>query len=1011
MKRNSRNFCTWLLITAMILSTLVMQFPFAKQASAATEQISQSLTKVLNYYKDNNYSNATSWWDLVGLWGAGDDKKTDWDSSKTDLNGNILGTLAKGEDPSNTLGSRNLLAELKETQDSNTGSFNPSVNNHIWAIVALDAAKSQYDQEKAVSYLLEHQNQDGGFYYSADWNSSDPDLTGMALLALANHQASEGVTGAIEKVKAYIKGIQQDTGGFVSWGTDNPNSVATIISGLVAVGEDPLDDSWIKNGKTMLDDLLSFQLDDGSISTPYNPGQADPMATYQSLVALGDLKANKSVWQRLQEISPETNSSVISPVTAKFDKKSSKQANIPVTITLNGNTLNMISNKGTALKAGSDYDVADEGSKITIKKGYLTKQKIGTTILDFIFSAGNSGTLTITVFNSSSGGGGTETGSIKLAIYGKNKHVILASTNVTLESGATPYSVLAETLGEDNVTVSNSFVSGINGLNSGDDGPLSGWMYSVNGKYLQVSAFSKTLSDGDRVVWRYTTNMGKDIGADMGGSGGGSGTSTDSEVTQSNQEVLAELNDVTAQQQAEAGLPENTPAVSPDTAGQVVLKAADGVQLTVPPGAIRDQSTPVKFIVEIGKVTTPPKTDTDVRVISPLKYQRRFGIENSASAVQEDSIQEDSVQFSAPIVLSIPIVVEDLPNGINAQQLAIYWWDLAKNDWVKLGGVFDQVTKTISVPVYHFSTYAVIADITGVPKRLAGPDRFQTANAVAVQGWKAGADNVVLVNAYAFSDALAAVPLAFKLNAPILLTESETLAPSILEQIQNMKPKKITLIGGTSLISQAIQDELEKVYGADNVLRYGGSDRYSTAALIAAALGTNGKAIIANGGEDHYADALAVSSYAAYNGIPILFTERTVLPDSTIQALTTQKVTSTIVVGGSFVVPEEITKRLPEGVRYGGSDSYATAVAVAEGLKLNANQVYVVTGLNFADALTAGNLAAHTSSPVIMVDSTIPEASSSYLTVHKESVSDLVIVGGEGVINADQENTLRTICQ
>jgi len=999
--------------------------------SDSTPAYSTSLTKVLSYYHSNNYSNATTWWDMVGLWGAGDGSKTSWDSSKTILAGNILGTLAKGEDPSNTLNGRNLLSELVATQVSSTGAFpgsyGPTSSDQIWAMVALDAAKTQYEQEKAVSNLLTYQNSDGAFFYSTAYNTSDPDQTGMALLALANHQTVAGAADSIVKAKAYLKSIQQNTGGFASWGTDNPNSDATVISGLVAVGEDPLADGWKKNGKTMLDDLLSFQLDDGSFySPPYPPSdlrQTNDMATYQSLIALGDLNAHKSVWQRLQEGSPQGNvNSVITPVTAGFDKNTANQADVPITMTMNGHTLNRITNGGPTLVVGNDYTVTTATS-ITIGKGYLAKQPLGTTFLNFIFSAGNPQALRINVSDSTPSGNGTSSqppvqSNITLMVAGRNGQSILSSTTVSLTSGDTAYSVLINKLGQAAVTGSGSYVTGINGINAGADGPSSGWMYSVNGAYPSVSAAAVTLKNGDVVVWRYTTNMGKDIGA-PDNSGAGTATSvslipSQPAVTnpvgstgsngQTNQDALAVLTNVTAQQQAGARLPDNTPTVSPAGTEQVVLLAADGVQLTVPPGALNNQSTPVKFTVEIGKVTTPPKADTGATVLNPLKYQRQFGLESSKGAVQEEP-----VQFNAPVNISFPIASGDLPSGITTQQLAIYWWNTAKNDWVKLGGVFDPITKTLSVPTYHFSTYAVMADTSSAPLRLAGLDRFQTANVVATQGWKAGADNVVLVNAYAFSDALAAVPLAFKLNAPILLTETNTLTPSTLAEIQKLTPKKITLIGGTAVISQAIQAELEKVYGADNVLRYGGQDLYSTAALVATALGTTGKAIIANGGVNSYADALAVSSYAAYKGIPILFTERTVLPDPTVQALAAQKVSSTIVVGGSYVIQEAITQRLPGVVRYAGSDRYATATAIAQGLNLNTDRVYVVTGLNFADALTAGNLAAHSFSPVIMVDNTLPEAVSSFLTAHKGTISDLVIVGGTGIISADQETELRTL--
>jgi putative cell wall-binding protein len=145
-------------------------------------------------------------------------------------------------------------------------------------------------------------------------------------------------------------------------------------------------------------------------------------------------------------------------------------------------------------------------------------------------------------------------------------------------------------------------------------------------------------------------------------------------------------------------------------------------------------------------------------------------------------------------------------------------------------------------------------DTSKVPSRLAGIDRFKTAIAVAEQGWKAGADNVVLVKAHSFPDALAAGPLAYKLNAPILFTDRAELPASTLAEIQRLSPQRIILIGGIGVISQEVQDSLSAVYGKDNVIRYSGDNRYETAASLATALGTTGKAVIANGENSHYAD-------------------------------------------------------------------------------------------------------------------------------------------------------------
>ena len=92
------------------------------------------------------------------------------------------------------------------------------------------------------------------------------------------------------------------------------------------------------------------------------------------------------------------NSSSITPVSASFDKNTSKQADVAVTMTLNGNTFNGIKNGTVSLVSGTDYTVS--GSVVTISKSYLAKQAVGTTILTFDFSAGTDPNLTIAVSDS-----------------------------------------------------------------------------------------------------------------------------------------------------------------------------------------------------------------------------------------------------------------------------------------------------------------------------------------------------------------------------------------------------------------------------------------------------------------------------------------------------------------------------------------------------------------------------------------------------------------------------------
>ena len=49
------------------------------------------------------------------------------------------------------------------------------------------------------------------------------------------------------------------------------------------------------------------------------------------------------------------------------------------------------------------------------------------------------------------------------------------------------------------------YVEGINGKFEFDEGPESGWLYSVNGSTPNVSASKYSVKKGDKVKWYYTT--------------------------------------------------------------------------------------------------------------------------------------------------------------------------------------------------------------------------------------------------------------------------------------------------------------------------------------------------------------------------------------------------------------------------------------------------------------------------------------------------------------------------
>ena len=259
------------------------------------------LDDVVNYYKSDK-PGLDSWWELVALKGTGQNLSDDswilpqWESedlpaaaaNPADYSGFILGLMAMDENPQNALGGRNLTEELAGRQEEGGAFGNGAINMHIWSMVALDAAEENYDRESAVEWLLSNQKADGGFALSGI--NGDPDMTGMALLALSPYINQADVSSAVSQAVEYLENAQCESGGYSSWGIENSNSAAMVISGLVSAGQGV--------SSSILDALLEYRLPDNTFS--YQKGGATNfLSTAQSLIALGDIIENKSIFQRL----------------------------------------------------------------------------------------------------------------------------------------------------------------------------------------------------------------------------------------------------------------------------------------------------------------------------------------------------------------------------------------------------------------------------------------------------------------------------------------------------------------------------------------------------------------------------------------------------------------------------------------------------------------------------------------------------------------------------------------
>ena len=99
--------------------------------------------------------------------------------------------------------------------------------------------------------------------------------------------------------------------------------------------------------------------------------------------------------------------------------------------------------------------------------------------------------------------------------------IILEKTEFTLPEGSTAYDCLIYASKKYKIQIEDSskmlndhrsaYIAGINYLFEFDYGEMSGWMFSVNGSFGDVGCGEYTLSEGDNIEWRYTTNIGDDL--------------------------------------------------------------------------------------------------------------------------------------------------------------------------------------------------------------------------------------------------------------------------------------------------------------------------------------------------------------------------------------------------------------------------------------------------------------------------------------------------------------------
>lgn len=205
---------------------------------------------------------------------------------------------------------------------------------------------------------------------------------------------------------------------------------------------------------------------------------------------------------------------------------------------------------------------------------------------------------------------------------------------------------------------------------------------------------------------------------------------------------------------------------------------------------------------------------------------------------------------------------------------------------------------------------------------------------------------------------------------------------------------------------EVAQLEMDRIFG---------SDRYQTAIEISTAAYPSGPTpdlFIASG--TSFPDALAIAPGVSALGGPLLLNPQSTLRADVLAEVERLNPDTVYIAGGTGVISATVAQQLQATgatvVRLSGPDRYETSREIVREFFTSPSgytDLYLVTGRNFPDALSAGPAAGVNGMPMLLVDGSASALPAATLTLIDDLQPDRVIlVGGTGVMTAGIQNQL-----
>ena len=328
--RRIKRISAWILTLAILLTLTVPAFA----ASSVQSEVQGSAAYMVSAVKSPEVGSIGGEWAIIGLARSGYTVPANYyddyyarvekyvkncsgvlhERKYTEYSRVILALTAIGRDPSNVAG-YNLLTPLGDFEKT----IWQGLNGPIWALIALDsgnydipknpAAKTQATRQLYIDEILNNQMKDGGWSLTGT-GDSDVDITAMALQALAKYQDQKAVKTATDSALTWLSKNQDSKGGYASWGTTNVESVAQVIVALCELGMDLNDSRFVKNGRTLTENLLSFRQSNGGfyhvLDGSDGNNQMSAEQGFYALVAIDRAENSKNSLYRMGDVTKNT---------------------------------------------------------------------------------------------------------------------------------------------------------------------------------------------------------------------------------------------------------------------------------------------------------------------------------------------------------------------------------------------------------------------------------------------------------------------------------------------------------------------------------------------------------------------------------------------------------------------------------------------------------------------------------------------------------------------------------